>query len=184
MLHCPTNFRMSPYSDLKQFEGKGNYAIWKYYKLPYSFFYRKKLKMIVSLMPKGKIYRNILDYGSGPGIFEEELNCHALSVKKFEIGETIDPRWRFEAIVCASVLEFTDLKTTIMLLKNLLMPQGVLYVGSPMQTFLSKTYFKAIGDKNRRRHHDKIIHEISRELRIEKYITWMNLYFAIRASKN
>ena len=184
MLHRSTNLRLPPYSSLKQYEGKGNYAIWKYYNLPYSLFYCKKLKMIVSLMSEGNIYHNILDYGSGPGIFEEELKRYAIAVKKLEIGEVIDPRWRFDAIVCASVLEFVDLKITLILLKNLLKPGGKLYVGSPMQSVLSRTYFKFIGDKNKRIHHMKIISEISKQFRIEKYTTWMSLYFAIRASKN
>ena len=184
MLHGFTNLRLPPYASLKQYEGKGNYAISKYYRFPHSFFYRKKLKMIVSLMEKDKIYHNILDYGSGPGIFTDELKKHALFIKNFEIKDIIDPRWRFDAIVCSSVLEFCHLSITLQTLRSILNTNGKLFIGSPMNTKLSLLYFRCISNKESRHSHFNILSEVSKHFRIEEYHSWMNLYFALRASRN
>lgn len=169
---------------MKQFEGKGNYAINKYYKFPYRFFYRKKLKMIVNLLPKGKVFYNILDFGSGPGIFTDQLKQHSIHVNQFESNDVLDPRWHYDAIVCASVLEFCSLNLTISILYNILNPGGKLFVASPMNTALASLYFKSIGDKQGRNSHKSIISAVSKRFRIEKYDTWMNLYFALRASRS
>ena len=184
MFHSFTGLRLPPFASLKNLEGKGNFAVSKYYQFPYRFFYRYKLKMIVDLMPKGQVYHNILDFGSGSGIFEPELKRHALFVKRFDKHDIIDKRWRFDAIVCASVLEFCQLPHTVGLLYDLLKPEGKLYVGSPMETGLTKLYFKLIKDKNKRNNHAKILSEVSKKFRIEKYNSWMNLYFSLRASRN
>ena len=183
MLYSFTNLRLPSYSSLKEYEGKGNYAISKYYKFPYSIFYRHKLKMILDIMEKDKIYHNILDYGSGPGIFTPALKQHTLFVKSFDINDVLDTRWRYDAVVCSSFLEFSELPFTLDLISKLLNPGGKLYVGSPMETGLTKLYFKSIGDKNKRHGHNKIMSEISKKFRIETYNLWMNLYFALRASK-
>ena len=183
MLHSFTPLKLPPYSSLKHLEGQGNYAISKYYKLPYRFFYRYKLRMILGLMPKGVIYHNILDFGSGSGIFELALKKHALFVKQLDLNSIIDRRWKFDAIVCSSVLEFCQFPYTTSLLSDFLKPGGKLYIASPMETKLTRLYFKLIKDKNKRNSHAKILSEISKQFRIEKYHSWMNLYFALRASK-
>ena len=182
MLHNSKALKLPPYSTLKPYEGQGNYAIGKYYKYPYRFFYRKKLKMIVNLMPQNKIYHNILDYGAGPGIFTEELKRHALFVKGFEPTDTFDTRWRYDAVVCASVLEFTTLGYVLPLIKNILNRKGVLYVGSPMDTSFSRIYYKLIKDYNNRQSHTRIVSELKKYFKIEEYKEWMNLYFALRAT--
>lgn len=169
---------------MKEYEGKGNWAIGKYYKPPFSLFYKKKLKLILSLFPKGKVYHNILDFGSGPGIFLPSLKKKAIFVKGYEPGDIIDSRWRFEAIVCSSVLEFVNLESTLSLLFNLLKPGGQIYIGSPMRTKLTSTYFSLIGDKHKRTPHTTIVSNIKQYFKIEEYHEWMNLYFVLRASKN
>ena len=184
MLHGFSTLRLPSYSSLKEYEGKGNYAIEKYYKFPYRLFYRKKLRMIVDLMEKDKVFHNILDYGSGPGIFTPELKKHALFVKSFDLNDVLDPRWRYDAVVCSSFLEFSELHFTLETIKKLLNPGGKLFIGSPMKTGVSNLYFKLIGDKNKRHSHNKILSEVSKQFKLEKYSTWMNLYFALRASKN
>lgn len=170
------------YDSLKKYEGGGNYAINKYYKLPYSFFYRHKLKMMVNLM-EDKTYKNCLDYGSGPGIFTPELKKHAISVLSHDAHHTVDMRWKFELIVCASVLEFCHLNTTLEFLHGVCRKNGTLIVGSPMQTKLSKTYFNSINDTNIRYSHTHIIKAIGSKFEIEKIDYWMGLYFALRAKK-
>ena len=184
MLHHFSPLKLPPYSSIKEFEGHGNYAISKYYKWPYRFFYRHKLKMILNLMEKGKIYHNILDYGSGPGIFTPELKKHALFVNSFDIDDVLNPRWKYGAVVCSSFLEFSELPFTLHTIRNILNPKGKLYVASPMATGLTKAYFRFIKDKNKRHDHTKILSEISKQFKIEEYHSWLNLYFALRASRN
>ena len=184
MLHHFTPLRLPSFASLRHLEGTGNFAVKKYYTFPYRFFYRHKLRMIVNLMPRKEIYHNILDFGAGSGIFEPELKRYALFVKRFDTNDVIDKRWRFDAIVCASVLEFCQLPHTIGLLHSLLKPGGKLYVASPMETGLTKAYFKWIKDTNKRNSHTKILSDISKQFRIEEYHSWMDLYFAVRASRN
>lgn len=174
---------LPPYDSLIKYEGKGNYAIWKYYKFPYSFFYRHKLKMMVAMMDKGRIYRNCLDFGSGPGIFTEELRKHSLKIKQLEKGEAVDPRWKFDLVVCASVLEFVELEPTLVTLKNMLTPGGQIIIASPMESIFSRFYFNKIKDSKRRHHPNKIIFEVSRKFRIVKMKEWLGLYFCIKAVK-
>ena len=184
MLHSTqARLILPPYEDMKEYEGKGNWAIGKYYKPPFSFFYKKKLKLILSLFPKDKIYHNILDFGSGPGIFLPSLKKKALFVKGYEPGDIIDSRWRFEAIVCSSVLEFVNLESTFSLLYSLLKPGGHIYIGSPMKSRLTNAYFKLIGDKNYRSSHTTITSELKHYFKVEEYREWMNLYFVLRASR-
>lgn len=170
------------YNEIRRFEGKGNYAIDKYYKLPYSIFYRHKLKMIVNLM-EDKMYKNCFDYGSGPGIFTPELKKHASSVLSHDIHNPVDSRWNFDLIVCASVLEFCHLNTTLDFLYKVCRHNGTLLVASPMNTKISNAYFKSIKDDNIRYSHHQIITAVSKKFEIEKIDYWMGLYFALRARK-
>lgn len=172
---------LPPYSSLKEHEGKGNYAISKYYKFPYRIFYRHKLKMIINLM-EGR-YKNCLDYGAGPGIFTRELKKHCDNVISHDFNKPVDLRWKFDLIICASVLEFCHLNATLEFLKGVLKPGGTLIVASPMETPLSKYYFKAIEDMNIRYSHTKIIEAIQKKFKVEKKKEWLGLYFALRAKK-
>lgn len=173
---------LPPYESVKQFEGKGNFAIDKYYKMPYSFFYRHKLKMIKSLMGKN-LYKNCLDFGSGPGIFTPELKKHAYSVYNHDLEKPVDLRWKFELIVCSSVLEFCDLNTTLSFLRSVCKNNGTLIVASPMNTPLSRFYFNLIKDGNARYSHIAIISAVSKYFKIEKKKEFLGLYFALKAVK-
>lgn len=178
MLH---SLSLPSYSKVKDYEGQGNYAVSRYYKFPFSFFYRQKLKMIVRLLDEGKIYRNILDFGAGKAeIFREELSKHALQVKCTELQDVIDPRWKFDVIVCASVLEFTNLVVSLRVLKSLIAPNGMLVAASPMNTWLSHLYFKLIGDKNKRHSHKEILNEAAKHYFITSYKEWFGLYFVFK----
>lgn len=170
------------YSQVKHFNGTGNFAIDKYYKFPFSFFYKKKLKMIIKYLEPNKVYHNILDFGSGKAeIFRTELKRHAESVKCVDIGYTLDYRWKFDVIVCASVLEFVYLPHTLRTLRGILNPKGLLLVSSPTSNILSKLYLWIIGDKSRRNDESDIIREIKCHFNIIEEHNWFGLYFSIKA---
>lgn len=162
--------------------GTGNHAVDKYYKFPYSFFYQKKLKLILSLMDDH--YDNIMDFGAGPArIFSPELRKRCDRLVSWNMGDTFNPHWRFSAIVCASVLEFTQKPyDTIYILMRMLKPGGHLLIGSPMDTPISRLYFKSIKDTRTRWSHLKIREAVdtSKLFKIDKYREWMGLYFAMR----
>jgi len=139
---------------ISHLEGKGNYAIGKYYDWPYAPFYQKKLRMALGMMGK-RIYNNCLDFGSGPGIFLPELKKRCTSVVKFDKDDAVHPRWKFDLVVCASVLEFVHLDFTMKLLKSLMYPFAKLVVASPMDTKLTRLYYRSIKDKNVRHSHKK-----------------------------
>lgn len=179
MLHSLT---LPRYDKVKDFEGLGNYAIKRYYQFPFSFFYCKKLKMILKYFEKCKVYHNILDFGSGKAeIFREELQKHALSVKCVDKIEEVQFNWRFNVIVCASVLEFTHLPVCIQVLRNITEKDGMILGSSPMDTWLSRMYFKLIGDKNSRHSHKEIMREIRSKFFIIDYKEWFGLYFSFKA---
>ena len=177
MLH---RLALPPYSQLERYEGLGNYALWKYYNFPYSYFYQAKLKLMVNLM-KEDGYRNAMDFGSGPGIFRNELLLHSGTVIKVDKWTKFDPRWRFDLIICGSVLEFVELMPTLHLLRSVLDYRGDIIIASPMETFFSRLYFKLIKDSNYRHSHKKIIESIRSVFKIEKIRYWNQLYFAVRA---
>ena len=163
-------------------EGLGNYAISKYYQFPYSFFYQYKLKMILNMM-KGGSYKNILDYGAGPGIFTPELKKHG-KVTSVDISDPINPTWKFDLIICSSVLEFTFVDHTCRLLKTILHQKGEIIVASPIQSKLSRLYFNAIGDRKVRHSHLEIQSKVSKHFKIERYEEWLGLYFALKARQS
>ena len=176
--------KLPEYSSLKEHEGKGNYAIGKYYKLPYRPFYRKKLYMVRNLLDKGRVYKNILDFGSGPGVFTDELKKHSISVTNLDKWHRIDRRSRFEAIVCASSLEFIENLPETMNELSIVSPvKGQLIVASPMNSILTKSYFKMIGDDLVRNSPDVIRYIIQRFFKVVEYHEWMGLYFSLKAIK-
>ena len=172
---------LPPYESLKHLEGKGNYALKKYYQFPYSLFYKHKLKMVVQMIERH--YGNCLDFGSGPGIFLPELKRHASRVIGYEKDEKLDNRLNFDLIVCSSVLEFCDLEPTLDFLKEILKPSGHLIVASPMRSPLSKAYFSIIKDKNKRHSDIDIINAISSKFKITQKKNWLGLYFCLKATK-
>lgn len=162
-------------------DGIGNFAVKKYYKWPYAPFYQKKLRMALDMIGQRK-YGRCLDYGSGCGILVPELKKRCDSVVEFEKGNKVDDRWKFELVVCASVLEFTHLDFTLRLLKSLMYPFARLVVASPMDTKLTRAYYKAIGNKHERHSHKTIVEFVKRHFEIEKYEEWNGMYFALKAS--
>ncbi len=180
MLHSLT---LPPYRTVEKFEGQGNYAVCRYYFWPFRFFYRHKLKMIVKMLEKGKIYRNILDFGAGPAkIFQGELSKHALRVKCVDYKEEIPHNAKFDVIVCASVLEFTDLEKTIDKLCTANARSGMIIVASPLKNWLTTLYFKLIGDKNKRHTRFDIEKALLRYYYILEEKKWLGLYFCLKGS--
>lgn len=169
---------LPPLSKVIDYEGKGNFAIRKYYKFPYSFFYRKKLQMILDVMDNK--YHSILDFGSGPAeIFRESLVQHSTKVVCVDkLDKVVN---KYDLIVCASVLEFVNLKETLPYLKSHLMYGGALIGSSPMDTKLSRFYFRLIGDENKRHSHHVILTELYKHFWIVKKKEWFGLYFSWKA---
>lgn len=172
------NLKLPRYETLKAFEGKGNYAIRKYYLWPFSIFYRHKLKMIVEMIGD-EYYHNILDFGSGPGVFTEELRKHALFVSSYDVNYP-KPKWTYDVVVCASVLEFCELDTTINLLSKLVRPGGTLIIASPMKSKWTDLYFKIIGDTKIRHNQDSIAQAVNKHFQIVDYKTWFGFYFSLK----
>lgn len=170
---------LPPLSQVADFEGKGNFAIKKYYHLPFSLFYRQKLRMILELM-NGEKYQSILDFGSGPAeIFRESLQGRG---RRVECVDKLDKIiGKYDLIVCASVLEFVNLKETLPYLKRHLMPAGALIGASPMETNWTRYYFSLIGDKIKRNSHKEILAELSKHFWVVKKKEWFGLYFSWKA---
>lgn len=176
--------KFPPYSSLKSYEGQGNWAIGKYYKLPYRPFYRKKLYMIRDMLDKGRIYKNIMDFGSGPGIFSHELRKHAISVTSVDRADIIDHRWKFECIVAGSTFEFIEkLPMTFLNIYRAASPKSQLIVASPMDTKLTRAYFKLIGDNLVRNSHETICTIMDKWFQIDEYKEWNGLYFVAKGYK-
>lgn len=186
MFNCFDTLKLPPYDTVKKYEGKGNWAIGKYYTFPFSLFYRHKLKMIIKLVrsvTKNRRLYNIIDYGSGPGIFTKELKRHATKVYSYDVDTLLNPSWRFDMAVCSSSLEFMHLHHELRKISGILKPGGVVVVGSPMKTWVSGLYFKMIGDINGRHSHEAIISAIGNHFKIQKTTYWFGLYFTVKAVK-
>ena len=174
---------LPPLSQVIQFEGKGNFAVKKYYKWPFSLFYRKKLKMILDMMDD-RIYTSILDFGSGPAeVFKKTLK----SISKIVIcADTYSdiPNKKFDLIVCASVLEFVDnIDKVLCKLNENLLPGQAIVGASPMDTILSRFYFRLIGDKQSRNPHEMILNSLYRNFFLVRTKKWFGLYFSFKAYK-
>lgn len=166
---------------MRHLEGLGNYAVSRYYKLPFKPFYRHKFKMIIDMMG-GEKFNRILDFGSGSGIFRSELQRHANFVMCIDKSSQ-RPKIKFDAIVCASVLEFCDLGTTLSELKSMLKEGGYLFIASPMRSKLSNLYFKLINDGNKRNSHQDIKAAVEQFFYVRSYTEWCNLYFSMKVVK-
>lgn len=181
MLHrLLRRLELPPYSEVSIFTGKGNWAVDQYYKWPHRWFYRHKLKMIVNeLLPLDT--PRILDFGAGYGVFTKELTRHG-QVKSVDQGDVLDWRWKFEAIVCASSLEFCHLDYTLKTLRRMCHPRGVIIIASPMKSFWSGLYFMLIKDDKKRHDQTAIIEAVKKHFKIKSYKTWLGLYFCLVAT--
>lgn len=170
------------YNKVSKYEGKGNFAVRKYYKLPYAPFYRHKLNMILDMMDKNTNYNSVLDYGAGKAeLFKRTLEARARKVKCVDIGDRLDKSDKFDMIVCASVLEFVNLNLVIPYFKSILLPGGSLVGASPMDTPLSRLYFKLIKDGNKRNSDLEILRQLHKHFWVVKKKKWLGLYFSFRA---
>lgn len=173
--------KLPKHSQIAKYEGTGNFAVDKYYRFPYRPFYRKKLYMVRDMLDRGRIYKNILDFGSGPGILTEELKCHACSVVSINENDKIDPRSRFECIVAASTFEFIeDLNETLKMLHSISYSRAQIIVASPLNNWLTNVYFELIGDSTVRNSQESIKRVVDRWFKVDEYIEWMGLYFALK----
>lgn len=178
MLHSLT---LPKYENVKSLDGTGNFAVDRYYKFPFSFFYRMKLRLILSMFEKGYIYRNILDFGCGKAnILKPELSKRALNVVSIDQQDHLDPRSKFDVIICGSILEFVDLEPVCQSLRHYVHPTGMIIVSSPLQNLFTNLYFKAIGDRWKRHSHKEIVDCLSKYFFIVKYRTWLGLYFVLK----
>lgn len=176
----PNSLLLPPLSQVVDYEGKGNFAIKRYYQFPFSFFYRQKFKMILDMMDTARVYRSTLDFGSGPAeIFRETLKLCSWRV---DCVDKLEPlKEKYDLIVCASVLEFVNLKETLPYLKAHLYHGGALIGASPMNTKLSRLYFRLIGSKSNRHSHKMILSELSKYFFVVKKKEWFGLYFSWKA---
>lgn len=173
---------LPPLSQVAKWEGQGNYTIKKYYKWPFSLFYRHKLNMILDLMDKHRIYINVLDFGSGRAeIFRRSLSLRSRKVRCVDAYHVINYNEKYDLIICSSILEFVDLKKTIPFLKEHLMRGGSLIGASPMSTKWSNLYFRMIGDNLKRNSQSEILNELRKHFLITKKKEWLGLYFSFKA---
>jgi len=178
MLH---SIKYPTYESIKHLEGKGNFAVSKYYTLPFKPFYRHKFKMIIDLMG-GEHFNRILDFGSGSGIFRTELQRHSNFVFCIDKGAKL-PKIKFDAVICASVLEFCDLDDTLSDLSSMMKDGAKIFIASPMQNRLSNLYFKLVRSNFTRNSHEQIKSAVKTYFKLESYNEWMGLYFSIKAVK-
>lgn len=145
--------------------------------------------MIVNML-LGSKYKYILDYGSGPGIFTKELHRHSSFVSNYDVPSydlktNKTYKFKFDVVVCASVLEFCEnhnLDEILEHIKSLINQNGFLIVASPLDSIFSKFYLNLIRDKNKRNSCKDVIHKISNKFKITKYKEWMGLYYCLKAT--
>lgn len=179
MLH---SLALPPYESVKHLEGKGGYAVDKYYRHPYKFFYKKKLEMVLSYLTPGRLYMSILDFGCGQAkILLPSLQRRACFVDSVDRIEDVDTKADYSVIVCASVLEFVDLPRYLKVLREALHKNGMLIVASPMQTFFAEYYFHLIKDRKRRHSHKDILATVRKHFYVSGYKEWFGLYFSFKA---
>lgn len=138
--------------------------------------------MVIGLM-RGRYYKRLLDFGSGPGIFQKELKLHSAKVRKYEIGDWWHPQWSFDCVICASVLEFVQLNQTLKLISSVMRPKGDLIVASPLDNALTKFLFRSIGDTKPRKSHKEIMAAVSKYFKVLEYKEWFGVYFALKVQK-
>jgi 2-polyprenyl-3-methyl-5-hydroxy-6-metoxy-1,4-benzoquinol methylase len=161
----------------------------RYYYLPIiGCVYRHRLKMALSLVPKGG--KSVLEVGIGSGILVPTLTAgfsryHGIDLKlaagldnlvqpgclaSFHEGDVLDreslPNERFDVVLCLSVLEhISELEGAVHNLTKMLAPGGTLVAGYPMVNQAMSYAFRLIGYPNIEADH------ISRPRRIESALS-------------
>ena len=178
----PNRLLLPPYSEVKHFEGLGNYAIKRYYQFPFLMFYRKKLKMILSHL-QDKKYDSILDFGCGRAeILRETLSQYSDDVDYVDTEHDLKDK-KYDVITCSSVLEFMSLKFIVPRLNGLLKKDGMLIGASPMNTLLTEFYFHIIGDVSFRNTEVDIMNSLRKHMFVVRHEKWAELYFSFKAYK-
>ena len=153
--------------------GEVDYYDWNY-KFPIKYVQRYRFKRILEMLG-GKKYTNLLEVGTGSGIFLPELSQHcenlyacdihsefssienliqAYNVSNFEyksqsIEKTDYPDNYFDAIVTVSVLDFVpDLPAAVNEIKRILKKDGVYVTICPMQSKVLDTIVSWYADKS------------------------------------
>lgn len=178
MLDCLTHPLTFPkYSLVKQYENGGNFAVSKYYHFPWRFFYRHKIRMIEKAI-RDERFGSIMDFGCGPGLMHDEWLKFSDKVYLIEKYANYIPK--VDLAICASVMEFVDLKKTMRLLS---MSCDQIVISSPMRNSITETYFNAVGSYHTRNSHEEIISEMLKYFNLTHYESWMGLYFCARGSR-
>lgn len=175
MLDC-INYPLSfpSYTSVKEYEGKGNYAVSKYYQYPWRWLYRHKIRMIERAI-RGEYFNSIMDFGSGPGIMTNQWKKQAHEIYSVDKRNIQIPN--VHLTICSSVMEFVPLEHTF---ETLSQHTHEIVVASPMKTSLSDYYFRIIEDHNQRHSHQDILKNMVRYFSINYYRSWCGLYFCAR----
>jgi ubiquinone/menaquinone biosynthesis C-methylase UbiE len=166
-----------------------DYYDWNY-KFPIKYIQLYRFKTIIKLLGN-KIYTNLLEVGTGSGIFLPELARHCeklyacdihpyfenianllshFSVSNYDlksqsIQRTDYPDNSFDAIVAVSVLEFVeDLQASIDEIKRILKDDGVFITICPMNSKLLDTVVSLYADKSPEEEFGKARTYVSKEL--------------------
>lgn len=144
-----------------------------YYSWYASWFYRKRLSMVLALLDQVSTGR-VLEVGIGSGILLKELLARSESVAGIDLhddysevlkmletegveidrlelrkGDILDIPYKedlFDSAVCVSVLEhFVDPRPALIELSRVVRPGGSVVVGFPARTFLTDPLFKVLG---------------------------------------
>lgn len=141
--------------------GDVDYYDWNY-KFPIKYIQQYRFKRILSLL-KGRRFENLLEIGTGSGVFLPELSkycdrlsasdihsnlgpatdvCNYYGISDFDIStqsieHTSYKTNSFDAIIAVSVLEFVDnIEVAIKEIKRILKPDGVFVTICPMESQL------------------------------------------------
>ena len=178
MLDCISHPLTFPkYSSVKHLEKQGNYALSKYYFYPFRWFYRHKVRMIEQAL-RGKRFKSITDFGSGPGLMTQEWSKYADKI--YLIDEKHKELPKVDMTICASVMEFVPLNETFEKLAEF---TKEIIVASPMKTAFSWSYFTLINDNHKRHSHQEITAEMTRYFSVNYNKEWAGLYFCARGMK-
>ena len=176
------NLILPPLSQVIDHEGKGNFAVSKYYTWPFRYFYCKKLGMIMDMLDEGRVYKSTLDFGAGAArIMERTLKTRTWKYTAIDLDDA-QPIEKFDLIVCGSVLEFVDIDDTLKYFKKHLLQGGQIIGSSPMKSILSSIYFTLVNDNMTRHSHKSIMESLEKHFYIVHKREWMGLYFSFKAT--
>jgi ubiquinone/menaquinone biosynthesis C-methylase UbiE len=149
-----------------------DYYYWNY-QFPIKYIQRYRFKSILKLMD-ADIYDNLLEIGTGSGIFLKELSTHCRQLYAIDIHDkiecvqqfcddqqidsvvtqcsierTIFPDEFFDAIIGISVLEFVcNLRSAINEIKRIMKPGGIFVTICPQKSFLLDWILSFFTDKS------------------------------------